>query len=284
MEPRLILGRLWGRPPSEYGYGDLYLKGADGLEPTTRDGAYDYLIKAHGQEAFFKIVAAHAQPVNKLPHDIPQLNFVHQMVARWAKSRFYDTELVDPIYGKLVSQMDAEFRVPEFRLDGPRVTVAAARDYLKAEGVFDTLAASYRERTLLDRNGKVLPKHRLFDQLFADDRAAPVRAQYDPLASRATDPPGFIYIVSNPLFPGILKIGKAVDVASRIKGLNTGVPADYKLEHSQATKRPTTLERLVHDRLRAKRVQREFFKATVGEAKHALHFAETALAKKHPED
>lgn len=42
---------------------------------------------------------------------------------------------------------------------------------------------------------------------------------------------GFIYLATNPLFPGYVKIGRTTHVRNRMKKLATGVPEAYKVVH-----------------------------------------------------
>jgi hypothetical protein len=84
--------------------------------------------------------------------------------------------------------------------------------------------------------------------------------------------PGYIYILSNPAMPGILKIGRSnrggsVRAAECYTGA-TGVPSPFVLEFEISTKQPRHDESRVHSMLDAYRVngKREFFAVDLGQA------------------
>lgn len=85
---------------------------------------------------------------------------------------------------------------------------------------------------------------------------------------------GYVYILSNPSMPGLVKIGRSIGGGDgRAKGLFvTGVPQPFHLEFELLADDATELERLVHERLQGFRVSgdREFFKCPTHEAIHAL--------------
>lgn len=85
---------------------------------------------------------------------------------------------------------------------------------------------------------------------------------------------GYVYILSNPSMPGLVKIGRSIGGGDgRAKGLFvTGVPQPFHLEFELLADDATELERLVHERLQSFRVSgdREFFKCPTHEAIHAL--------------
>lgn len=74
---------------------------------------------------------------------------------------------------------------------------------------------------------------------------------------------GFVYVLSNPCMPGMVKIGwterHPVDRARELQ--TTGVPCAFDLVFAIWTSRPTSIESEVHDRLCDFRVasNREFF-------------------------
>jgi hypothetical protein len=81
---------------------------------------------------------------------------------------------------------------------------------------------------------------------------------------------GFIYILSNPSFPSLLKIGKTerVPSESRVSELyTTGVPSPFKVEYYALVDDHDRLERVIHSRLDSLRHNsgREFFKVDVEE-------------------
>jgi len=53
-------------------------------------------------------------------------------------------------------------------------------------------------------------------------------------AKQSTDPRGFVYVITNPIYPGYVKIGKAFDVENRLNGYQTYDPfRRYSLEGSK---------------------------------------------------
>ena len=75
---------------------------------------------------------------------------------------------------------------------------------------------------------------------------------------------GFIYIMSNPAFPTLLKIGKSKKnpTTDRVNELNqTGVPEPFKVEYYAFVEDEEYLERVVHKRFASQRPNknREFF-------------------------
>jgi hypothetical protein len=77
-------------------------------------------------------------------------------------------------------------------------------------------------------------------------------------------PTGYVYVLSNPAHPGLLKIGYTTDpVESRAGNLSasTGVLADFRIEYWCLTLAAHEVERLVHRAFAAERVnkRREFF-------------------------
>lgn len=81
---------------------------------------------------------------------------------------------------------------------------------------------------------------------------------------------GYIYVLSNPAMPGLVKIGRSIHGGEkRAKGLyQTGVPEPFKLEFEMLVADVSYLEKAVHERLEDSRVsgRREFFKIEVSEA------------------
>ena len=81
---------------------------------------------------------------------------------------------------------------------------------------------------------------------------------------------GFIYIMSNPLHPDVVKIGQSSkDPNERRKELGTtGVLEEFVLEYRALTENYVSLEKEIHRRLASVRVRkdREFFKISVPDA------------------
>jgi hypothetical protein len=86
---------------------------------------------------------------------------------------------------------------------------------------------------------------------------------------------GYIYILSNPAMPGLLKVGyTCANVDQRIKELTapTAVPSAFVLEHFRLTKDVEEVETLVHTELTNYRLSdsREFFHAPMDVALGAV--------------
>lgn len=57
---------------------------------------------------------------------------------------------------------------------------------------------------------------------------------------------GFIYVLTNPLFPNYIKIGRTKCIYSRLKKLTTSVPRKYKVEFLYETDNVTKIESRLH--------------------------------------
>ena len=81
---------------------------------------------------------------------------------------------------------------------------------------------------------------------------------------------GFVYILSNPSMPSLVKIGlTTMTVTDRVAELNsaTGVPTPFVIEAYFASQDSSNDERIIHTNLASLRVQgREFFKCSVEKA------------------
>lgn len=77
---------------------------------------------------------------------------------------------------------------------------------------------------------------------------------------------GYIYILSNPAMPGLLKIGfTEISVRDRMIQLNTtGVPIPFELVHSVEVDHPQKVEAIIHKSLQEFRLgkNREFFRVS----------------------
>lgn len=94
---------------------------------------------------------------------------------------------------------------------------------------------------------------------------------------------GYIYVLSNPSMPGLLKVGRCIDGGrARAKQLyQTGVPTPFIVEFELLSDEPETVEEFAHDRLHGFRVNgsREFFRTAVHDAKMAVIGAEIELCE-----
>lgn len=89
---------------------------------------------------------------------------------------------------------------------------------------------------------------------------------------------GYVYVLSNPSMPGIVKIGRTFrDPWTRAAELSgaTGVPTAFRVEATVSTWNCVWLEKLVHLQLGRRRVNhnREFFRCTLEEALKATEAA-----------
>lgn len=88
---------------------------------------------------------------------------------------------------------------------------------------------------------------------------------------------GFIYVMSNPAMPGLLKIGRTNDLERRRLELSsaTGVPVPFRIEHFVEVNDPVYAEFMAHHVLYRERISfdREFFEVSLGVAKDALDIA-----------
>jgi hypothetical protein len=79
--------------------------------------------------------------------------------------------------------------------------------------------------------------------------------------------PGYLYILSNPSIPGLLKIGLSTrPVPDRVAELNAaaGVPTSFAIEAYFESTNPQAHERSVHQRLGHSRVRgKEFFRISL---------------------
>ena len=87
---------------------------------------------------------------------------------------------------------------------------------------------------------------------------------------------GFVYVLSNPSMPGLLKIGRTErDPTDRISELSAGsaVPTPFKLEYSLFSIEMEEVEQAIHADLTKYRVspEREFFQASLEEVKTRLY-------------
>jgi hypothetical protein len=84
-------------------------------------------------------------------------------------------------------------------------------------------------------------------------------------------PTGYVYILSNPTYPELLKIGHTSDdVSERAGSLSsaTGVLAPFQIEYWCLTLNAQAVERRVHEKFKSVREnkKREFFKVDLDEA------------------
>jgi hypothetical protein len=85
---------------------------------------------------------------------------------------------------------------------------------------------------------------------------------------------GYVYVLSNPSMPGIVKIGRSVEGGKhRARQIyTTGVPTPFEVQFEILVSEPEYVERAAHDRLAKYRENgsREFFRCEVDEAALAI--------------
>ena len=86
---------------------------------------------------------------------------------------------------------------------------------------------------------------------------------------------GYVYILSNPSMPGLVKIGctdRSLDERISELSSSTGIPTPFQLEYSVCLRDHAKAERDIHQTLVTHRVSgsREFFTVSVEVAKEAL--------------
>lgn len=103
--------------------------------------------------------------------------------------------------------------------------------------------------------------------LIVEVAAAEAHARLNSEYSRGANV-GFVYVLSNPVMPGILKIGRtdAEDVGRRISQLyTTGVPVPFTIEFAAQVADPVAVEDALHRAFAPSRINpsREFFRLEV---------------------
>lgn len=82
---------------------------------------------------------------------------------------------------------------------------------------------------------------------------------------------GWVYVVSNPAWPGYSKVGHARRLERRLGSYNTSSPfRDFVVEYAVYTADRLSLEREVHDRLNGLRVDGEWFRIHPEDAQQIL--------------
>lgn len=108
--------------------------------------------------------------------------------------------------------------------------------------------------------------HGKFDPILARIRAENSAVLHGVNAPPVATREGFIYVVTNPAWPGHVKIGRALDPEDRRGQFNTSDPhRAFKLEGYIYTTRRHVAEKAIHEALAQHRVQgTEWFTCSVG--------------------
>ncbi|MGQ0775516.1 MAG: GIY-YIG nuclease family protein [Pseudonocardiales bacterium] len=98
----------------------------------------------------------------------------------------------------------------------------------------------------------------------------------------ATRSVGFVYVLTNPAMPGMVKVGRYKHLAEdRARELNnTAVPLPFDVAYRAATSHPVAVERRAHELLAEHRVnvKREFFAVTPKQAADTVRQASLDVA------
>jgi cation transport ATPase len=94
---------------------------------------------------------------------------------------------------------------------------------------------------------------------------------------------GYVYILTNPVMQGLIKIGKTCrTIEERVKELNgTGVPMPFEVAYSRKVEYMDEVERDMHEHFNVCRVNdgREFFRLSIGSAVTKLDTYQEALSE-----
>jgi hypothetical protein len=84
---------------------------------------------------------------------------------------------------------------------------------------------------------------------------------------------GWVYVISNPSMPGLLKVGYSrKDPLIRARELSsTGCPQPYRVEYDLLVVAPQKVEQETHQRLSSKRDGKEWFRCSLAEAITAIN-------------
>jgi hypothetical protein len=86
--------------------------------------------------------------------------------------------------------------------------------------------------------------------------------------------PGYIYVLENPSFPGMVKIGMTnqSNVNKRVAQLSTGVPTPFTVAYQAQVSDPATVETVLHKEFDHSRVadNREWFEVSAQEVKDVV--------------
>lgn len=82
---------------------------------------------------------------------------------------------------------------------------------------------------------------------------------------------GWVYIISNPAIPGVIKVGFSTkDPNERAKELGTGSPQPYKVEYEVLVNNPQDIEKVTHNSLADNRAGKEWFSCDISIALKAI--------------
>lgn len=99
---------------------------------------------------------------------------------------------------------------------------------------------------------------------------------------RRTDKAGWVYAVSNPAWPGYVKIGSALDIDKRLTSYQTGCPhRAYRLEASAYVADRVSTERELMEMFKADRHQHEWFRLDVAVVARVLGSIHTHKRGRH---
>lgn len=92
------------------------------------------------------------------------------------------------------------------------------------------------------------------------------------LHAEKTDKRGFVYVITHPMYPEYVKIGRAFNPESRLRGYQTGCPfRGYKLHYSVYFHDCYQAEREMHLRLDRYKMEGEWFALAPHMAEYAIN-------------
>lgn len=84
---------------------------------------------------------------------------------------------------------------------------------------------------------------------------------------------GFVYVITNPAWPGACKVGRAFDPFSRLAQYQTGSPfRDYELRFAHRFEDCHTAERQIQARLSDHQLEGEWFAISADEAQECIEY------------
>jgi hypothetical protein len=115
--------------------------------------------------------------------------------------------------------------------------------------------------------------HLLLLELHRQERKDEREVYTEDLPATARLRSGYVYVITNPAWPGCVKVGRAGDPDRRLAGYQTASPKrDYERPFMQFAKDCFALESLVHREL-ANRLEGEWFEVDVDTAVAAIRAA-----------
>jgi len=129
----------------------------------------------------------------------------------------------------------------------------------------ENIAGGRKEYSALNKEER-LSIREMAKQLYDFGRDVPTAAK-----AEETNRQGFVYIIGHPSWPDLLKIGRAFNPESRLKGYQTGCPKrDYRLHYAVYFEDCYVAERAIHAYHVKWRREGEWFYIDLDEAIHSI--------------